>query len=379
MAHSQRQVAAALESYNKGDTLESIHQSTGVSLRTLRRWIRAAGHQAKPGIEAQRAALKQDPYGYSTLYGAEGEVKLQWVKTDKGKQEVREIVEEIIEGMEAQIPQIGKIKLPKVSRAAKDRMNVHVFGDSHVNMLSWHPETQQSWDMDIALERHITAMKDLIDRSPDAEVGVLATMGDLLHADSLKPFTASGTNVDVDGRLGKGWDCVIIMLRAMIEMMLKKYKRVVLVILRGNHCETLELVLCKSMTMLYEKEPRLEVLDNTCRHIPLVWESNFLCFTHGDRLNDQKKADIAVSMFRKEHGNAKFTHVLTGHVHHASQKEVSGTLVETFPALPSPDAWHVESGFVTSDKSASVLSYHAGGGITERTISFPRIDMNEYT
>lgn len=60
-------------------------------------------------------------------------------------------------------------------------------------------------------------------------------------------------------------------------------------------------------------------------------------FTHGDKLNEQRKADIVTSMFRKQHGEATFSHVLSGHNHHATQRDVSGVLVETFPVLPVPD------------------------------------------
>jgi len=81
-------------------------------------------------------------------------------------------------------------------------MNVFVFGDPHLNMYSWAQETRADWDQDIAMKQHLGAMLDMNERAPNADLGILATMGDLFHSDSLKDATASGTPVDVDGRLG---------------------------------------------------------------------------------------------------------------------------------------------------------------------------------
>lgn len=378
MSHPEEVRANIIDLYLQGEMNKDIAIKTNTSVKTVYRVIRDEGYTAKPGmdaINAQQMITDPNAHGYSTLYDADGQVKLRWVKTTEARKEIAQIVSELVLGMKAEIPVTPAIPEPVLPRYAEDRMNTYVFGDSHVNMLSWMPETGADWNQEIALQRHLAAMQDLISRAPSAEEAVLALMGDLLHHDSLKPMTANGTLVDVDGRLGKGWDSVVIMIRGMIKMMLEKYKKVTLVILRGNHSETLELILCKSMMLLYENEPRLEILDNTCKHIPYVWGNNFQLFTHGDKLNEQKKANIAVGMFRKQHGNATFTHVLSGHVHHATQRELSGVLVETFAALPSPDAWHTEAGFVTADQAANVLSYHRQGGITERTTSFPRIDM----
>jgi len=360
-----------LQMYKHGVPQAEIARKLGVKKGTVWQWVQKQKLDATFG----QADIGFYVTNKSVLYDEDGEKKMEWIKTKKSLEGSEQIIEEILLGMEKSIPKASKTKAPKISREASDRMNVYVFGDSHVNMLSWKPETGADWDIDIALERHLAAMKDLIHRAPKAEVGILALMGDLLHGDSLKPTTFHGTDVDVDGRLGKGWDGITVMTRGMVEEMLTKYKKVIVLFLRGNHSPTLELVFSKSITLLYEKEPRVEVLDNTNKHIPYVWESNFLLFTHGDKLNAQKKANIAVGAYRDLHGAAKFTHVLSGHLHHTRQEELSGALVEIFPVLPTPDAWHCEAGFVTSDQSATVLSYHKGGGITERTISFPRIDM----
>lgn len=336
--------------------------------------VHAALHAAKKKLTAHPTNPMFQTKAVSELIdNRTGESVMTWYKSSREQETLEQVLESMLEGVKDRITKVKPTPPPQLKGDVEDRQNVFVFGDSHVNMLSWQKETGADWDQDIALSRHLGAMSDLITRAPKAGTGILATMGDLLHNDSLKPLTASGTLLDVDGRLGKAIRNTVAMLRKMIDKMLKIYSKVKLVVVRGNHSETLELLLSQMIELAYEDEPRLEVVDNTSKHIAVTFGKNFLLFTHGDKLNDQKKANIAVSKFRHLHGAAKFTHVLCGHVHHASQKEISGALVETFPALPTPDAWHYESGFVTADQSATVLTYHKKGGITERTLSYPRI------
>jgi len=364
----------ALELYEQYGSYLKGAKEMGISPSPFTRLVKKAKRNL---LDEEYASPGQSIKGFSYLRDCRDEPNdkiIEWVKTDRVKEEMMEAVDDIIEGLNKKIPRIKKVKKPKLSKQADDRLNGFVFGDSHINMLAWNKECPLGdWDIDIALARHLNAMNDLITRAPTAKTGFLATLGDLLHHDSIKPFTTEGTHVDTDGRLGKGYDAVVMMIRGMLDQMLELHEHVYYMCIRGNHCKTLELILAKTIAIAYEKEPRLTVLDNTCDHMLFTWGKNCLVFTHGDKLNDQKKADIVVSMFKQAHGAANFSHLLSGHVHHETQKRISGVLVETFPALPTPDAWHTAAGFITSDQSATVLSYHKQGGITERVNHFPRI------
>ena len=367
-----------LEAIETHGSIRKAAKALGIKHQNLLRGKQAVlKRAAKQGYSPEHDMTHHVPSNFMvkgvSSYYSDGELRGQWVKSVLDTDQQEEIIDGLISGLS--IPKFKPTKPPK--QTDKDRMNVYVFGDSHLDMLSWDDETGANWDLEIALQHHKSAMLDMFNRSPKACHGVLATMGDLLHRDSLKALTpGSGNLVDVDGRLGRSMECAISMIRAMLDKMLTKYQKVSYVCVRGNHSETLELLISKMIRIAYENEPRLDVVDNTSRHIPLEFGNNFLMFTHGDKLNDQKKADIVVSKFRKQHGKADFSHVLSGHVHHASQKEISGVLVETFAALPVPDAWHHESGYVSAQQAASVLTYHKLGGITERTISNPRIYLD---
>jgi hypothetical protein len=63
--------------------------------------------------------------------------------------------------------------------------------------------------------------------SPEAETGLLAQLGDLLHDDSHLSVTPTDAHVpDVDSRLQKVIRVVIKTLRRIVRMMLEKYEHV---------------------------------------------------------------------------------------------------------------------------------------------------------
>ncbi len=302
-----------------------------------------------------------------------GESVMTWYKSSKEVEDMTNLVDSIIERVKSELPALPKTTKPS-NKKRKDLFNAFYLGDPHMNMLSWARETGRDWDLNIALKHHDAAMADLLSRAPIASEGMLCTLGDLFHNDSLKAITpGSGNVVDVDGRLMKSWDATILMVERILQQMLKKYDHVHYICVPGNHSETLERVFSACLKMAFRKEKRLTVHDNAKKHIPFTWEKNFILATHGDRLTGQKKADIAVAKYREEHGNAKFTHVVSGHLHHTEQKELSGALVEIFSVLTPPDAWHMEGGYVTARQAAHQVTYHKEGGIYCRSETNPRI------
>ena len=353
-----------------------IGRKLGVTEATVRGILKRAFAKAELSDSQPGFTVK----GRTTLI-KDGVTVLEWVKThkekeDKATQGLTEVIDQILKGLRDTVPRMPKTKRPKLSANQDDYMNSFVFGDEHLNMRAFREECMgNDWDLKIAIERHREAMLQLISNALPARFARLISLGDLLHNDSMRPQTFAGTDVDVDGRMGLALDQAVLLLRYMIDLMLTIYQEIEVVLARGNHPPTMELAISKMITIAYEKEPRVTVIKNEPKHIQLVWEKNFQLITQGDRLKPQKKADIATSVYRAQHGAANFTHILSGHLHHKDQKSLSGCLTEVFEVLPTPDCWHTESGFVTSDQSASVLRYHKNGGIIDRHEYNPRFYM----
>ena len=372
---TERQAQIVRMHLDEGKSKIAIAKELGINRSAVQKAIKAAEkkltrHPNNPFYIAREKSELVD--------NRTGESILTWHKSRLDEEQLKEQVEEMIAGLVEGMPKLPTVKPPSGRYVNKKLMNVHYFGDPHVNMLAWAREVGASWDLSIALSQHLGAMRDQMKRAPNASHGVLAIMGDLFHADSNKAVTPESSNlVDVDGRTFKAHELVISMLRWMVDSMLEKYRTVDIIIVPGNHSPTLERALNMTMAVAYEKIKRVNVIDNIPKHIPYTFGKNFLLFTHGDRLTHQKKADVAVGEFRHLHGAANFTHIVSGHLHHKDVKELSGCVSEIFQVLPTSDAWHFESGYCTADQSSTVYTYHEQGGIVNSVHSYPRIYMGE--
>src|SRR5690606_23103665 len=166
-------------------------------------------------------ALRAVPDGYyangtSTLVGADGAIKAQWIKTSIDHERQRELLLAAVDAMAADLPRAAPRKASGEWRA--DLLTVYPIGDPHIGMLSWPEETGENWNLDIARQVHCDAMTALVDSAPRSETALVVNLGDALHFDSLEAKTPrSGHLLDADGRYAKVVDVAILTMRQCIE------------------------------------------------------------------------------------------------------------------------------------------------------------------
>src|SRR5882672_8717348 len=146
-----------------------------------------------------------DPYfvkGVSSLVDADGQVKLQWIKTSIDEDARREVIKAGIIEMCAQIPPQEPIRAP--DHFAPKLCNAYVFTDYHMGMLAWHKESGADWDLAIAEKVLLGCFEQMIAAAPPARKAILVQLGDFLHTDGLVPVTpAHGNVLDADSRFQK--------------------------------------------------------------------------------------------------------------------------------------------------------------------------------
>jgi hypothetical protein len=82
----------------------------------------------------------------STLFDAEGNVKLTWVKTKAENDERRDWLQ-AIRDMGGELPQVEPVAAPS---DASELLVVLPIGDPHVGLLSWHEDAGENFDLDVA-------------------------------------------------------------------------------------------------------------------------------------------------------------------------------------------------------------------------------------
>lgn len=309
--------------------------------------------------------------GVSTLYGPDGELKAQWVKTSTSEAERESLLRGVASALAEKLPRETRRKPPK--RVIADLANCYVVTDFHLGMLAWHEETGADWDTAIAERLLVDWFAAAIQSSPDAAVGIFAQLGDLLHWDGLDAVTpASKHLLDADTRFQKLVRVVIRVLRRIIGMLLEKHAVVVLKIVEGNHDPAASAWLRELLAALYEHEPRIEVDVSPDPYYCYEHGLTSLFFHHGHKRKPTNIHDVFAAKFRGVFGRTKFSYAHMGHMHHIEVKETNLMVVEQHRTLAAPDAYASRGGWM-SGRSASVITYHKQFGEVGRLSLTPEM------
>lgn len=318
-------------------------------------------HKAAPGFQVK---------GTSTYYNKDGERSGQWVKTTRDEAERVEMfkafIEQLCEGVKGLAPTVAA---PTITEA--NLLAVYPIGDHHHGMYSDAAETGSDYDCKIASQSLETAVDYLATLAPPAEIALLINLGDYYHAnDSTNETPGHGNRLDVDTRYGQVMYSGAMALVRCVLRLLKKHQRVVVWNMRGNHDPDASMSLAMAMRFYFHNEPRVEVDMGSSLYKYLRFGNNLIGSHHG---HGAKGVDLPLLMAvdRKEDwGQTEHRVWHCGHIHHKTQKEFPGVVVETHRTLAGSDAWHAGKGY-RSKKDMSAIVYHSDFGEIQRT----RFDM----
>ena len=298
--------------------------------------------------------------GHSTLYGADGEVKLQWVKTkiddDRRLELIKAAVAALVEDVRPAEP------LPPPAATADHLCNLYTLTDAHVGMLAWRKEGGADWDLTIA-ERTLTGcFEQMVLSSPAATTCVVNQLGDWLHSDGLLPVTpTSGHVLDQDGRFSKMVGAAIRILRRVIDLALSKHQTVFVVMAEGNHDLASSVWLRLMFAALYENEPRVKVVDSELPYYVHQHGEVMLAFHHGHLKKNDQLPLLFAAQYPVVWGATTKRYAHTGHRHHEEVKEHSGMKVVQHSTLAARDAYAARGGWM-SERQATAYTYHARWG-----------------
>ncbi len=331
--------------------LEKIAASNGVAPH------RDLTHQTAEGFQAKRI---------STAYKEDGSVALQWVIQEPDKQSLQQRLNYMLEGIKDDLTGFKKAVKPP-AKVNADYLSMYIIGDHHFGMLA-DSETKlddDDWDVKIASQILLDSTERLANRVGDAEIGVLLNVGDFFHADSSKNETTAGTRVDVDTRIGKTFKLAGRLFQILVEKMLKTHKKVVVINVRGNHDSDMACHLSSCLEIIYDNEPRVEVLQNYSKFIHYQWENNLFVFHHGDRIKHEQILQTVIKNLDDQWSQSKNRYCHLGHIHHHIAREVGSMHFEHFGSLTSTDQWHSDSGY-GAERSMTAVVYHKEHGEDSR-------------
>jgi hypothetical protein len=193
---------------------------------------------------------------------------------------------------------------------------------------------------------------------------VLIPIGnDQIHFDNESKTTTAGTLQDADGRLPKVFEVSFHATRRLIDAMLKAgVKRVVVLLIRGNHAEQAEFSLAFALHCWYRDDSRVEVDYQPTYRKTFEWGEVLLGFTHGKEAARKKLPTLFLSEFRGQ-ADRKFIEIHTGDLHQVRLEEEFGIRVRILPSLAGTDAWHAKKGYVMNLPQAETYLWHKQAGL----------------
>lgn len=305
--------------------------------------------------------------GVSTLVGPDGGIKGQWIKTALEHKTQAEMVERLFRELPGRIPaQPITIDSP-TGESDDDLLAVYPMGDPHIGMLSWAPETGDSFDLDIARDITLAAITNLVRRGPRARQALVVNLGDYFHSDNESNRTSrSGHALDVDGRYIKVARVGVDVMVHLINEALAHHERVKVINAAGNHDDISAAWLAITLAAWYRDEPRVEIDGTPSRFYKHRFGRNLIGVTHGHTIRSHKELGaIMADEWPQDWGETRHRWWLCGHLHHKQQLDVRGCMVEVFRTLAARDAYAANAGY-GSKRDMVRVSLHREWGEMER-------------
>jgi len=329
-------------------------------------------HAAKQGFAPEHDMNHTVPEshfvkGVSTLYDQSGNVKMQWVKSNKEAESIAEtlqiVADELSESIKPLPAQKETISLPK---GAKQFLNLHVLTDYHIGMFSWKEISGDDWSTSKAEAFLLKWFQYAIDNSPPAKYGLLLNLGDFFHSDSVDPVTpASKHALDVDSSYHLMVRTGIRLIKQIVQMMKKKYQTVLIYNVAGNHDFSSTIWLKELFASYYELDKNVIVEDSADIYHAYQHGDTSLFFHHGHKKSVKNVESTFISKFRKIYGSTKHSYGHLGHFHHSEVKESNTMVLEQHRTMAAKDTYAANGGYL-SGRSAYVITYHSSLGEVSR-------------
>jgi hypothetical protein len=341
------------------------HDADGELKRTITQLKPEPGDRFEPpeGFAVQRIA---------TYTGPDGRIVGQWQTATRDAEDTAAALRTVVDELKQDLPRVAPTKGPAHTNALL--LNQYTITDLHMGMLAWGEETRgDNYDLQIAEQLLTDWFSAAIAMAPDAQVGLLAQLGDLMHHDSHESVTPAHRNVlDADSRLQKVIRVVIRVWRRIVAMLLEKHERVHLIMEAGNHDPASSAWLRELLFAMYEDEPRVTVDNSPSLYHAYEWGKTALFYHHGDKRKVKNVDHVFAGMFREIYGRAAYSYGHVGHLHSDEVVETNLMRVERHRTLAPADAYAAGGGWL-SKRDAKVLTYHKEYGEVSRITLSPEM------
>jgi hypothetical protein len=350
----------------------SKHPEEGINVHSFARYIRKKGW-IRPSIV--------DESMHRNNLNPNDNWKLSWVKDKvtgtstlvvnpdyKNAESVdyEQIRTEMIDEMKNLSPKVDRYKRKK----NKDpHCLVLDIADLHIGKLATKDGANDTYNVDMAIERAIRGSMDLIDKSQPYNIDKIFFIigNDVLHTDNTTGSTTKFTNQDTDGmwydnfKIARGVYCHII-------NMLSSISDVEVIHCPSNHDYMTGFMLADAVQCYFHNNKNIIFnVDNNHRKYT-SYGKNMMMFSHGDGCKIDQIPYLSAHESSKIWYETKYRYGYLHHIHHKdyfkfrSGKDYIGMTVEYLRSPSGTDRWHADNGYTGSKVALEAFIHHPDNG-----------------
>jgi hypothetical protein len=224
--------------------------------------------------------------------------------------------------------------------------------DVHIGKLCSAFETGEDYNSQIAVQRVKEGVQGILDKVQGYQIDkILFIIGnDILHVDTPKRMTTSGTPQDTDGMW---YDNFRIAKRLYVEVieMLMTVADVHVQYDPSNHDYTNGFFLADTIATWFKNAKNVTFNVSIAHRKYFNYGKNLIGTSHGD---GAKEGDLPLLMAHEaadKWGHCKHRYFYIHHIHHKKSKDYMGVCVESLRSPSGTDSWHARNGYQWSPKA----------------------------
>lgn len=297
-----------------------------------------------------------------------------------------------------------RYKYPKLPKLKDPTLQIFPRADDHFGKLTTVEETGMNYNLDIARKRTDEGSAQLLAYGQPFNVQNYAVVigNDVIHIDTPKRTTTSGTPQDTDGTIFSMFDAAKASYIALIERLASK-GNVYLFFVPSNHDWVSGRFLADSIGSWFHNNPRVHLGGDNwwnlkTRHRKyMTFGENLIMFSHGDGAKEKDLHWHLANEAKDAWSNTSFRYVYLGHIHHKDRKSQgigkpdllekdyigftninanSGrdpqkeVYIEYVRSQSATDSWHEKNGFTSLAAVESFIHHPTQGQIARFTNYF---------
>ena len=303
-------------------------------------------------------------------------IKSGWIKSDDSslyfknpnyktptEQGVERMMDELIESVKEFAPNIPTIKRKK----SKDgHLLVIDPADVHIGKLCVAFETGEDYDSQVAVQRVKDGVQGILDKSSGFNIDkILLIIGnDILHTDTPKRTTTSGTSQDTHGMWYENFMTGVDLYCDVIQMLMS-VADVHVQFDPSNHDYQSGFYLAQIISAHFKNAKNVTFNVSIAHRKYFRYHSNLIGSTHGDGAKFQD-LPLLMAQESKEWSETKHRYIYTHHVHHKQSKDFPGVTVESLRSPSGTDSWHHRNGYQHNPKAVEGFIHHKEFGQVAR-------------